>query len=232
MRRCREFPHFPSSFAGIWPPEAVFGKGSPYSRGIRDVSEFATARACTFWYYVVDDNEFMRSSRARRGLGRRPDDPGTGGLMSTKLMTRIPSLESFSPLSTMPARFRTLFGDSFQDAFAPSVGWVPSVEVTEKGEDIIVSCELPGMVKEDVEIVLQNNVLTIRGEKKEERKEESESKRYLVYERNYGSFSRSFSLPTNVSADKVNASFSNGVLTIHLPKTAESKDRLIPIKNN
>jgi HSP20 family protein len=151
---------------------------------------------------------------------------------SNKLSTRIPNLESYVPFSAMPARFRTLFGEPFSDLFVPSVGWVPSVEVTEKGVEILVSCELPGMQKEDVEIVLQNNVLTIRGEKKEERKEESESKRYLVYERNYGSFSRSFSLPTNVSADKVNASFSNGVLTIHLPKTAESKDRLIPIKNN
>jgi HSP20 family protein len=151
---------------------------------------------------------------------------------SNKLSTRIPNLESYVPFSAMPARFRTLFGEPFSDLFVPSVGWVPSVEVTEKGVEILVSCELPGLQKEDVEIVLQNNVLTIRGEKKEERKEESESKRYLVYERNYGSFSRSFSLPTNVSADKVNASFSNGVLTIHLPKTAESKDRLIPIKNN
>ncbi len=153
-------------------------------------------------------------------------------MSSNKLITRMPSFENVTPFTAMPARFRALFGESLEDAFAPSMGWVPSVEVTEKGEDIIVSCELPGMVKEDVEIVLKNNVLTIRGEKKEERKEEVTSKRYLVYERSYGSFSRSFSLPTTVSADKVNATFENGVLTIHLPKTAESKDRLIPIKSN
>jgi HSP20 family protein len=149
---------------------------------------------------------------------------------SNKLSTRIPNLEGYAPFSTMPARFRTLFGEPFSDLFVPSVGWIPSVEVTEKGEDIVVSCELPGMVKEDVEIVLQNNVLTIRGEKKEERKEEMEGRRYLVTERNYGSFARSFTLPTTVAADKVNATFEKGVLTIHLPKTAESKDRLIPIK--
>ena len=152
--------------------------------------------------------------------------------MATKLITRLPGFEGMSPLSSMPARFRTLFGEPFADVFTPSIGWTPSVEVTEKGEEILVSCELPGMEKEDVEIVLQNNVLTIRGEKKEERKEESESKRYLVYERNYGAFARSFTLPTNVAADKVAANFEKGVLVIHLPKTAEAKDRLIPIKSN
>ena len=152
--------------------------------------------------------------------------------MASNLITRVPSLESWSPFTTMPARFRTLFGEPLADMFTPSVGWMPSVEVTEKGEEILVSCELPGMEKEDVEIVLQNNVLTIRGEKKEERKEETESKRYLVYERNYGAFARSFTLPTNVAADKVTAAFEKGVLMIHLPKTAEAKDRLIPIKSN
>jgi HSP20 family protein len=153
--------------------------------------------------------------------------------MATKLITtRLPGFETMSPISNMPARFRTLFGEPFADIFgSPAIGWTPNVEVTEMGEEILVSCELPGMVKEDVEIVLQNNVLTIRGEKKEERKEESESKRYLVYERNYGSFARSFTLPTNVAADKVSANFEKGVLVIHLPKTAEAKDRLIPIKS-
>ena len=149
---------------------------------------------------------------------------------SNKLMTRMPSLEQFAPFATMPSRFRTLFGEPFSDLYVPTAAWMPSVEVAEKGEDIVVTCELPGMVKEDVEIVLQNNVLTIRGEKKEERKEETESKRYLVTERNYGSFVRAFTLPATVAADKVNATFEKGVLSIHLPKTAEAKDRLIPIK--
>jgi len=151
---------------------------------------------------------------------------------SNKLITRMPGFEGFSTLSAMPARWSRLFGEPFADILAPSMGWVPSVEVSEKGDEILVNCELPGMAKEDVEIVLQNNVLTIRGEKKEERKEETENKRYLVYERNYGAFARSFTLPTNVSADKVSATFEKGVLSIHLPKTAEAKDRLIPIKSN
>ena len=87
------------------------------------------------------------------------------------------------------------------------------------------------MKKEDVEIVLQNNVLTIRGEKKEERNEQRDGNRYLVYERSYGTFARSFTLPASVAADKALATFEHGVLTIRIPKSAESKDRTIPIKD-
>ncbi|HUO51911.1 MAG TPA: Hsp20/alpha crystallin family protein, partial [Gemmatimonadaceae bacterium] len=89
---------------------------------------------------------------------------------TNKLVTRIPSLESFSPFASMPTRWSRLFSEPFADVLTPAIGWVPSVEVSEKGDEILVSCELPGMAKEDVEIVLQNNVLTVRGEKKEERK--------------------------------------------------------------
>ena len=149
---------------------------------------------------------------------------------TTKPTPRIPSIESYSPVSLMPSRLRALFGDSFPDFIAPTVGWVPSVEVTEKGDELAVTCELPGMKKEEVEILLQNNMLTIRGEKKEERNEEKDGNRYLVYERSYGTFARSFTLPANVSADKAIATFEQGVLTIRIPKSPESKDRTIPIK--
>ena len=73
-------------------------------------------------------------------------------------------------------------------------------------------------------------MLTIRGEKKEERSENAAGNKFLVYERSYGTFARSFTLPANVSADKSVASFEKGVLTIRIPKSAETKDRTIPIK--
>jgi len=150
---------------------------------------------------------------------------------SNKPTPRIPTIESYSPMSLMPSRLRDLLGDSFPDFIAPTVGWVPAVEVTEKGNELVVTCELAGMKKEDVEIVLQNNVLTIRGEKREEKNEQREGNRYLVYERSYGTFARSFTLPSSVSADKALATFEHGVLTIRIPKSPESKDRTIPIKD-
>lgn len=149
---------------------------------------------------------------------------------SNKPTPRIPSIESYSPMSLMPSRLRDLLGDSFPDFAAPTVGWVPAVEVTEKGTELAVACELPGMTKEGIEIVLQNNVLTIRGEKKEERNEQKDGNRYLVYERAYGTFARSFTLPSSVAADKALATFEQGVLTIRIPKSPETKDRMIPIK--
>ena len=150
---------------------------------------------------------------------------------SNKPTPRIPSIESYSPMSLMPSRLRDLLGDSFPDFAAPTVGWVPAVEVTERGNELVVSCELPGLAKADIEIVLQNSVLTIRGEKKEEKNEQREGNRYLVYERSYGTFARSFTLPSSVTADKALATFEQGVLTIRIPKSAESKDRMIPIKD-
>lgn len=151
-----------------------------------------------------------------------------------KKLTPMPALEPFAPFTTIPARLRTLFGEPFADVFptfTPTMGFVPPVEIIEKGDEILVAVELPGMKKEDVEIVLHENALTIRGEKKLEKKEkeERENVRYLVYERGYGEFVRSFTLPTAVAPDKVNATFEAGMLYIHLPKTVEAKERLIPI---
>jgi HSP20 family protein len=205
--------------------------GAARGASSRHIASFGLLRGCIAGD-TVQEKEEDSDHPAPGGHRTAPEMiRATGGHMpSNKMTTRIPNLEGFSSLSAMPTRFRTLFGEPFTDLFAPAIGWMPSVEVSEKGDEILVHCELPGMSKEDVEIVLQNNVLTIRGEKKEERKEEAESKRYLVYERNYGAFARSFTLPTNVSADKVSATFDKGVLSIHLPKTAEAKDRLIPIK--
>jgi HSP20 family protein len=105
--------------------------------------------------------------------------------------------------------------------------WLPSVDVFEDKESLKIVAELPGLKPEDVKITLENSTLTLRGEKKQVAEEKTE--RVHRYERSYGSFERSFSLPNTVDADKVAASFENGVLTITLPKAEKAKPREIAV---
>ena len=131
-------------------------------------------------------------------------------------------------LSRMERRIRQAFDEPFRLSFlTEEMGWTPAVEVVETDGAVEVIAELPGMTKDDVEITIENNVLTIRGEKKEE-KEEKGKERYL-FERFYGSFQRAFTLPVPVDEAKVNADFRNGVLKVHLPKSSEVKGRKVPI---
>jgi HSP20 family protein len=101
------------------------------------------------------------------------------------------------------------------------------VDITETNGEILVKAELPGMTKEDVDIEIEGNVLTLKGEKKEE-KEETEKEHYL-YECIYGAFQRSFTLPTAVKEDQVKAEFKEGVLRITLPKSGEPRGKKIQI---
>jgi HSP20 family protein len=98
-----------------------------------------------------------------------------------------------------------------------------SVDIFEEEDNVVVKAELPGMKKEDIEITLKDDVLTISGEKK--REEKVEKKNYYKLERSYGSFTRTFRLPTQVQADKSKAKFENGVLEIIVPKTEEAKKK-------
>ncbi len=106
--------------------------------------------------------------------------------------------------------------------------WLPVVDVVENKDDYIVKVELPGVNKDDVKITVNNGVLTIRGEKKQE--QESKDKNYHRIERSYGVFQRSFTLPSSVKSDKIDASHNDGVLTITLPKAEESKPKEIEVK--
>jgi HSP20 family protein len=105
--------------------------------------------------------------------------------------------------------------------------WNPSVDVTEDKDSLVVKAEMPGMSKDDVKVSVQDNVLTLKGEKKQEKEEKD--KNYHRVERSYGSFCRSFQLPTSVKADKIKANYKDGVLSITLPKTEEVKPKEIPI---
>lgn len=106
----------------------------------------------------------------------------------------------------------------------------PAVDVAEKDKEYEITAELPGMEEKDIELKLSNGMLTIKGEKKEEKEERQ--KDYYMSERRYGSFMRSFQVPEGVDTAKIEAAFSKGVLTVKLPKTAEAQksEKTITIK--
>ena len=122
-------------------------------------------------------------------------------------------------------RLAELKGDEF-----PTLGeWTPSMDIAETKDSVVVKIEVPGMDQKDIEVSLQENRLTVKGEKKQEKEEKDE--RYHRVERSYGAFTRSVRLPLGVDASKVSAAFKNGLLTVTLPKTPAAKGTTIPIKS-
>jgi HSP20 family protein len=105
--------------------------------------------------------------------------------------------------------------------------WAPSVDVREDAGSFYVTADLPGIDRDSVDIELENNTLTIKGERRFEKKDEKENYHYI--ERSYGSFFRSFSLPRNVNSEQINAEFKDGVLTITIPKAEAAKPRKVQI---
>lgn len=106
--------------------------------------------------------------------------------------------------------------------------WAPSVDITENNEEFQIKAELPEVKKEDVKIHVEDGVLTLTGERKQEKEEQN--KKWHRVERSYGSFMRSFTLPTNIDDAKIRAEFKDGVLTMRLPKSATAKPKSIEVK--
>ena len=143
-----------------------------------------------------------------------------------------------SNLSTFPGDIlgiqrgiNRMFGNFFREGMwdeemIPST-WNPAVDIAEKDAEYVIMVELPGVAKDAVKISTVDNLLTIRGEKKEEK--ESKGSKYHRVERAYGSFQRSFTLPTTVKSDKIEASFNDGMLTIALPKAEQAKPKMIEV---
>lgn len=131
--------------------------------------------------------------------------------------------------------FRKSISDIFDDFFKIEPtnffenDWSPSIDVEEDNKRIHVKADIPGVDEKDISVNLENNILTIKGERKEESKNESDDKRYVVSERCYGSFHRSIRLPDGVKADKIKAEFNNGVLKINIPKEKVDEAKKIKI---
>jgi len=105
--------------------------------------------------------------------------------------------------------------------------WAPAVDIYETENELVIKADLPEVNEQELDVRVENNTLTISGERKFEDKVKEEN--YLRVERSYGSFSRSFSLPTTVNTEAIKAEYKNGVLTVELPKRAESKPKQVKI---
>jgi len=151
---------------------------------------------------------------------------------------REPRTELDRPLVELDRFFDEMWSDRFDDFFrVPSLldwvdrtltSWQPALDVEETDDAFLVHMDLPGMNKKDIHVTVDDNVLTIRGERK--REEEKKDANYYCSERFYGTFQRSFTLPSQVNADQIKADYKNGVLHITLPKKEEARARKIEIR--
>ena len=121
----------------------------------------------------------------------------------------------------------TLGGLDWQYRDSAAASWVPAVDIFEEADAIRIDAEIPGVNAEDISISLEGNLLTIHGTKQQEAEEKTE--RVHRYERTYGTFERSFTLPASVEPNDIKATYDNGVLTITLPKTERAKPRQIEV---
>lgn len=146
-------------------------------------------------------------------------------------ITRYTYRNPWRELDHLTNRLARMFeGDDGGFPMPSSVGrWTPAVSVEETQDELILTAELPGMGSDDVDVELENNILTIRGEKQEERREEDANRRYHLWERSFGSFQRSFTLPRTVKAEEISAAFENGLLRVRMPKAPEARSRRIQI---
>jgi len=141
---------------------------------------------------------------------------------------RSPSGQLASLQSDMARMMNTFFGSSpFAGPGDAASTWLPPVDPTETDEALLLSFDLPGLEEDEIQVELDDNVLTVSGER--ERKQEVKEDDYFRYERRFGSFSRSVALPSGVQDDQIEASYENGVLEIRVPKPEQYKPRRIQV---
>jgi HSP20 family protein len=140
--------------------------------------------------------------------------------------------DPFRELEHMQSRLNRFFSDTpFQrtgDDGMSFSGWSPAVDLQETDKEYLIKADLPDVKKEDVKVELLDGAVTIEGERQQEKEEKG--KKFHKIEREYGKFLRRFALPTEVDASKVQAEFKNGVLNVHLPKSATAKPKAIDVK--
>jgi len=137
--------------------------------------------------------------------------------------------EPFRGAHTLQDQINRLFGEVFDRSNQASnlTAWAPSVDIYENEHELIVKADLPGIDPKDLDIRVENNILTIRGERKFEEKVNDNNS--LRVERAYGSFSRSFALSNTVNSEAIKADYQNGVLTLTVPKREEAKPKQIKV---
>lgn len=137
----------------------------------------------------------------------------------------------FRDLVTVREKMNDIFEEAFtsrgeeKDMVAST--WTPSVDIYENENELVLSAEAPGIEDKDIEIKIENNTLSIQGERKIEK--ETKEENYHRIERSYGSFYRSFTLPTNINQDNIKAEYDNGVLRISMPKKPELKPKKVKV---
>jgi HSP20 family protein len=144
-------------------------------------------------------------------------------------VSAITRRDPFLSLSNWQDQVNRMFESTFPGYSESSAltAWAPAVDIYETENELVLKADLPDINEKDLDVRVENNMLTIRGERKFEQKVKEEN--YLRIERTYGSFSRSFSLPNTVSTENIKAEYKNGVLTVEMPKRAESKPKQVKI---
>ena len=137
-----------------------------------------------------------------------------------------PNTDAYRLQRSMNRLMDSMFGNTYCDEDA-QCEWAPAVDISETQDNISIKADIPGMKKDDIRVVVHENTLTLKGERQSEKKEEKTN--YYRTERTYGSFYRSFTLPSMVDAAKIKANYTNGVLEIVLPKVEEAKPKEIAI---
>ena len=144
-------------------------------------------------------------------------------------MRTLARWEPFRGASSLQEQVNRLFNDVFERQGEESslTAWAPAVDIYETEHELVVKADLPEVDPKDLDIRVENNILTIRGERKFEKKVSEES--YLRVERAYGSFARSFTLANTVNSDGIKAEYQNGVVTLTIPKKEEAKPKQIKV---
>jgi HSP20 family protein len=144
-------------------------------------------------------------------------------------MRTIARWEPFRGVTTLQDQINRLFNDAFDRTGEESnlSAWAPAVDIYETEQELVVKADLPDVDPQDLDIRVENNLLTIRGERKLDKKVREEN--YLRVERSFGSFARSFTLANTVNADAIKADHRNGVLTLTIPKREEAKPKQIKV---
>jgi len=146
--------------------------------------------------------------------------------------TKVSAITRRDPFLNL-ANWQEQVNRMFESAFSgrreasPLTTWAPSVDIYETENELVLKADLPDLNEKDLDVQVENNMLTIRGERRFEQKVKEEN--YLRIERTYGSFSRTFSLPNTISSENIKAEYKNGVLTIEMPKRAGSKPKQVKI---